>query len=356
MKGKVSIIIPLYNREGLILETLKSLFNQSHDNWEAIIVDDQSSDASFEVVQQEAKKDVRIKALRRESDPKGAPRCRNIGIEKASGEYILFLDSDDLLAPYCLEERLDYFDSHETDDFLVFNSSFFKDAMGDTPVLWNKFSEENDLNRFLRGDTVWCISSAIWKRESILKNELRFIESAKSSQDWEFHVKALHKEMSYSKIDDLPDFFVRRNPQQSTNAISSGHSKFDKFLNRIQLYKKMFDEYQLTIPQSKLLFNNINSEVFNNYHKLTLTELKLLWRNIRAIKCFETSKIDRYANWYVLLSISSRLTFNKSHHIVHYYKRFRAKNELVSGYRSVMSDQMFKLLNQKLDASKSITA
>ena len=93
----VSIVIPLYNRAELIAETLQSVLMQFYQNWECIVVDDGSTDNSFQVIKSLFEKDNRIKVYERNREPKGASTCRNIGIEKSNGEYIIFLDSDDLL-------------------------------------------------------------------------------------------------------------------------------------------------------------------------------------------------------------------------------------------------------------------
>ena len=106
-KPKVSIIIPAYNREQLIGETLNSVLVQTYNNWECIVVDDGSVDNTEGVIKFFAKKDKRFKFYHRPKTKKsGASSCRNYGLEKAIGELIQFLDSDDLLAKNKLEEQV----------------------------------------------------------------------------------------------------------------------------------------------------------------------------------------------------------------------------------------------------------
>jgi len=100
---KISIIIPTYNRADLIKETLNSIFNQTYSNWEAIIVDDASEDNTEELVK--AIGDSRIHYICH-SRNKGGAEARNTGIEKAQGEYIAFLDSDDWWQPTKLETQI----------------------------------------------------------------------------------------------------------------------------------------------------------------------------------------------------------------------------------------------------------
>lgn len=100
MQPLVSIIIPTFNRAHCIEETLLSVQVQTYTRWECIIVDDGSDDDTVEVVTAFAKADQRFKILERpEHRPKGANACRNYGFEHSNGEFINWLDSDDLFSP-----------------------------------------------------------------------------------------------------------------------------------------------------------------------------------------------------------------------------------------------------------------
>ena len=117
----VSIIIPAFNRAQLIGATLDSVLAQTYTNWECIVVDDGSLDYTTKVLDAYIKSDSRIQCFNRPSDSiKGAPTCRNIGIEKSKGEYLIFLDSDDFLLPHCLENRIKKFIENSLFKFLVF--------------------------------------------------------------------------------------------------------------------------------------------------------------------------------------------------------------------------------------------
>jgi glycosyltransferase involved in cell wall biosynthesis len=116
----ISIIIPVYNRQDLVKETLDSVLSQTYQNWECIVVDDGSSDNTWLVLEEYSKIDNRIKIHRRNREPKGAPTCRNIGAELSEGEYLIFWDSDDLLAPWCLEERVTFMNEKQNLDFGLF--------------------------------------------------------------------------------------------------------------------------------------------------------------------------------------------------------------------------------------------
>lgn len=120
MSPLVSIITPCYNAAVFISQTIESVLAQSFDNWEMIIVDDCSSDDSLLIIQKYAGEDSRIRYLRT-NKPSGSPSLpRNIGIREAKGQYIAFLDSDDVWLPGKLEEQLRGF--KELDVAIVFSN------------------------------------------------------------------------------------------------------------------------------------------------------------------------------------------------------------------------------------------
>ena len=92
---KVSIIIPVYNAEKYLSECINSIIYQSYNNLEIILVNDGSTDNSIYICRQYANKDNRIIVI--DSDNYGVSYARNIGIERATGKYIVFIDSDDMI-------------------------------------------------------------------------------------------------------------------------------------------------------------------------------------------------------------------------------------------------------------------
>jgi len=110
----VSIITPCYNASQYISYTIDSVLKQTYPNWELIIVDDCSTDNSSDIIKQFISGDTRIKYFKTDN-PSGSPVLpRNIGIEKATGRYIAFLDSDDIWLPTKLEEQLKLFKDDKT--------------------------------------------------------------------------------------------------------------------------------------------------------------------------------------------------------------------------------------------------
>ncbi len=112
----------MYNAELYIQETINSVVEQSYENWEMIIVDNNSSDLSKEIVKQQNNPNIRLIEMTTNSG--GPAHPRNVGIEHAKGEYLAFLDADDLWSESKLEEQLDFMITHDL-NFSSTNKSKF---------------------------------------------------------------------------------------------------------------------------------------------------------------------------------------------------------------------------------------
>lgn len=110
----ISIVTPNYNCVHFIAQTIESVLAQTYKNWEMLIVDDCSTDCSYEVALEYAEKDSRIKVIRNEKNC-GAAISRNKAIELAQGEFIAFLDSDDLWMPDKLEKQITFMRDNDCD-------------------------------------------------------------------------------------------------------------------------------------------------------------------------------------------------------------------------------------------------
>ena len=109
----ISVIVPIYNTEKYLHRALDSILGQTYKNWEAILVDDGSTDGSSLIAVEYARKDSRFSIIRKTNG--GQSEARNIGIEQARGEYMLFLDSDDFLHPQLMELCIDAMQRDESD-------------------------------------------------------------------------------------------------------------------------------------------------------------------------------------------------------------------------------------------------
>jgi glycosyltransferase involved in cell wall biosynthesis len=202
----VSVIIPVHNRAAELRETLDCLIAQTLEDWEAIIVDDRSTDGADRVAQDYAADDPRFRPVFLPEDKSGAPAARNLGVSRSQGEFILFLDSDDLLSPTALEQRVARMRAKPSLDFTLNRCQQFRTKPGDVALLWNADTGEDDLIRFLKWDMPWQTSSPLWRRSSLAKVG-PWDENAPSAQDWEFHTRALLASVKYERSDVIDHYW-----------------------------------------------------------------------------------------------------------------------------------------------------
>lgn len=111
MKPLVSVVIPAYNAEAYIAEAIESVLNQTYPNFELIIIDDKSPDQTLMIAKSYESKDSRVKVIENEKNV-GVGGNRNRGIAEAGGEYICWLDSDDISLPDRVEKQVEYLENH----------------------------------------------------------------------------------------------------------------------------------------------------------------------------------------------------------------------------------------------------
>ena len=300
MNAIVSIIIPTYNREKLLNETIQSIKNQTYYHWECIIVDDQSTDYSLNFLIKVAKEDSRFKIFSRPNDKlKGANSCRNYGIEKASGMYLMFFDSDDLLKEDCLQNRVNQFDKNPNCDMLVFSMGIFDFQTKPQVYEHRKFINLNlrdSINEFILSNKLpWNVCRPIY-RTNFIKNKIAFNEKIHNFQDDEFNLRVLHYlKPNYLSI-DYTDCYYRfdtesvnkyNNFNGNQNMVNSLYEyyktvfivldKDTKLNHREKLIEKLYHQIRASV-QPKINTNAINKtiELFDRQIRFSLKEYFIL--------------------------------------------------------------------------------
>lgn len=239
---KISIIIPVYNRENLIEESLESVKNQITNDWECLLIDDNSTDDSVLVIQNfilENDLSDKIKVFSN-LGKKGAQGARNTGIIKSTGDLIMFLDSDDLLLEHCIQRRLEIVRQNPNFDYYCFSTVAFYDVEQNNCVFWNRLhGKENDLCRFLSLDPSWHTMGILWRKSIFNEGFPKWDENVSSFQDWEIHVRLL-LELKYTYFkapNDYIDNLYRKTDDHE--AISKDYASPKAIENKIYLTRKV---------------------------------------------------------------------------------------------------------------------
>lgn len=195
-KPLISIIVPCFNAESTIANTINSILMQTYSNIEIIIVDDASSDNSLIVCQKFSIKNQNIKIIKHETN-KGQTITRNDGINFVNGEWMLFLDSDDILPTYTLDNYVDIIDKWNPD--IIFSGyetsnidGVKKQFLTDIPNgLYSSKTFGNFLFSELKPNILTCIGSKLYKTEFVRKRKDYTSDNIKTNWDMAFVMDAL---------------------------------------------------------------------------------------------------------------------------------------------------------------------
>ncbi len=261
-KPVVSIIVPNFNKSSFILETLKSLKKQTYKHWEAIIIDDHSTDDSIQIIQKFQSTCNNIKLIIPERENAGASHCRNLGIKNSNGEFIIFLDSDDILTPKCIQSRINAYLKAPKYDFIVFPCGTFSHKIGDSKSIW--VPKSNDfLISFLKHEIKWTICSVLWKKSALIYLK-GFKEDYKRLQDVELHTRAiLSKKLkfkTYPKYEVDNYYRISNDRKLVADEVFLNNYMSGTFLYISDMSNKLYTKAQKQALKGTLftLMNNIN--------------------------------------------------------------------------------------------------
>lgn len=238
--NKISIIMPVYNVEEYIRQSIESVLNQTFNQLEIIIVDDGTKDSSAEIAEEYAKKDSRIKLLHKENG--GLSSARNYGLDAATGKYIMFLDSDDFLEKNACEILYNAIESQNV-DYVIGNYIYttHEGKKWSRPMFNIKENIELNINDyeksfFVMNSVVW---NKIFRRDFIEKNKLRFIEGALAED-------AIFTSSCYPLSPDtyfVKDIILNYRQNKENKSISTNCTK-DYFYKLNEAYKLIYNNYK----------------------------------------------------------------------------------------------------------------
>lgn len=280
MQCRFSIIIPTFNRAHLIQETLDSVRRQTLSDFECIVVDDGSSDNTREVVELYCQNDGRFSYCQRPHDRlKGANACRNFGLEKTTGTYINWLDSDDLFAADHLEKHWKYHQSNEGLEASVSRAGTFSKAPFDSDEMWSKIDAKGDLiTNMIASRVSWQTAAVLWEKSHL--PEKPFNEALSSSQEWTFHLEQLIRKVNYKLLFETT-VFVRRHDDRIGTAVSAEKYRAT-FLSRFLILKTLNTGKLLNPERNYFLlrkvFQAVKNAIRHKYDSVLFFQLNMLLR------------------------------------------------------------------------------
>ena len=282
---KISVIIPVYNSDDYLCECLDSLVSQTFIDFEVICIDDGSTDKSKVILEDYSNRDIRFNVFSQENS--GPAVARNNAIDKANGEYLLFLDSDDWLESDTLEKLYNTACSNNS-ELVLFNAiEHYKDNVtreriyhihADESTDFEEFSFDynNNINLVMNGYHIVC--TKLHRKSFIDDNNIRFKKYGQF-EDIYFHIKSM---ICAEKISYNPEIFYhyrrtqedsRQNTTISTNKSFVLFSIFDEveeLLKEYNLSQKLHINFiRFKINEIYNIFNNIKDEYMDELYDIT---------------------------------------------------------------------------------------
>lgn len=232
---KISVILPVFNREKIVPEAIESIIDQTYTNWELLIIDDGSSDGTGAVCDDYQAKDSRIRVFH--IDNHGVSHARNVGLANVTGDWVAFIDSDDLYQPYAFSEMI----AHSAGADMVATRTIvmpqyeLRGSAAEEPVMMHTREDFVRLNNNWLTVEVW---GKLYKRDRIFH---RFDESFHLGEDRLFNVEFLS---ANDNISYVPVFAYIYRWQTTGNSLVA---KFDNGY--------LFSAHELFVRQHQL-FNS----------------------------------------------------------------------------------------------------
>lgn len=196
----VSVIVPTYNYGRYIIDAVKSLQDQTYNNWECIIVDDGSTDTTKDIVRTLSYSDNRLKYIYQENQYQAVGK--NTGLKTSQGDYIQFLDADDMLEPNKLENQVAFMEQHNSVDITYTDTRYFPTE--DSSARWYFMHPDNaewipkikgsgtEIIKQIVNDNFLTINSPLIRR-AVLADVGNFDEKLKLVEDWDFWIRCCLK-------------------------------------------------------------------------------------------------------------------------------------------------------------------
>lgn len=245
----ISVIIPSYNSGKFLNEAIESAVNQTYKNLEIIIVNDGSSDNTEKIAKEWQFKDSRVKYFKHQQN-KGLAAARNTGIKNSKGEYLAFLDADDIWLPKKVEIQLKKIKELEAD--LVFSNWYVVESNKnkkvkpfDSSPLRNK---ENLVCSLIRKNFI--SPSTVLLKKSALKKVGLFDENLCSSEDYDLWLRFVLEGMEIGFCED-PLIYLRKHSEQMSKNI------YKMRISRLQVLKKVAKKYPLYLIKCPSLTKKI---------------------------------------------------------------------------------------------------
>ncbi|TVZ25570.1 glycosyltransferase involved in cell wall biosynthesis [Gillisia sp. Hel_I_86] len=251
----VSIIIPTYNRAQLLEKTLDSILEQTYRSWECLVIDDNSTDNTREILEKYIARDSRFKYLKSpRHKPKGGNSARNFGFLESKGHFIHWFDSDDLMQKDNLSLKVNYLINNNDCDYCICKTVQFYEENNK----WYKRKNEKRLEikedvyeEYVLGKISILNVVPLWRKSALLNKKL-YDEKIHQLQDLDFFSRIIFKNANIGIL-DKELIYVRRGNESITTHKNKLQIEINSF---VEVYKRIMDR---TPNNQKIVLHSVKN-------------------------------------------------------------------------------------------------
>lgn len=271
-----SIIIPTYNRGSFIKRTIESVINQTYTNFEVIVVDDGSTDNTFDIIEQI--KDNRLLYFKKNNEERGA--ARNYGVNRSKGNYITFLDSDDLFYPNHLEKANDMVNDLGDENVFFINFEFVN---SDGDRLKSNKKIETTINEELINGNILSCHGVFLPRQIALYNKFNEDRELAGSEDYELWLRIASQHKIFHS-NDITHALVEHNERSvisniEVEKLNKRCSLLLQYLFNNEQFLKKYGKYKKQISSQLLSYISLHLSLVGSNRLTSLNYLlKSIWK------------------------------------------------------------------------------
>ena len=273
MPPMVSVLMPVYNAEKYLAESMESIIKQTFTDFEFLIFNDASTDASWDIIQSFS--DPRIKAFN-STENKGYVSYLNKGIEMASGKYLARMDADDISLPNRFAKQVSLL---EADTSLVMCGTWYqnfgkRDEIGQLPFCYG------DICLHLLHNNVFCHPSVMIRRQTLIDNELLYLSDMMPAEDYTMWTSL----MKQGYLANIPEVLLKYRVHESNYSLN----------NWTTVQQNKYSTVQTKYIQSFFPKSNLSDEDFSFVQSFFMKRMEQTPENIEKIEQLLTKLIDEF--------------------------------------------------------------
>lgn len=303
----ITVVVPIYNAENYLDNCIKSIINQTHREIEILLVNDGSSDGSYSICESYKKKDMRVKVFHKENE--GVSKTRNFGISKAIGEYICFVDADDILELQMIEKLLLNIKESKSDLAICGHNTVYLDNGNRNIIVTHKNPEFKGTTReflekieyFLNSESIQGPCGKLYKISIIKSNLVYFPVDLSFGEDTFFVYKYLENCSHIVSISESYYLYMKRNSSSLSSIYREDkieiflylYKQLDILMNKFKVNdKKDMIDKRICIATLSCIGEIYNPDVeFSNKSRIGILE-KILLKNIVLNSFKSQSKVN----------------------------------------------------------------